>query len=788
MSVVDGIDIECTWEDHGTINGLNKLASTLEKLRAISANTGLGTISKDVKNLISTLSKLDDVRVEKFERVTKSLNKMANALTKLKAAGAGANAVQNVLNNAGTTGTLPMNLQLFSQSRGSVPVGGGIADGIGNAFNRVRALAGRAMTSMRRGAREVRREFEQMTSGIRKAGKMLSHMALFSLGFQAMSAVLDGLSEGLENVYNWAKSAGHEYAATMDTLTRSTAAFKNSVGAAAAALWGTLASALSGILSMLTSVINAVNQFIAAITGKGTWIKYIGSGKEALDKVGGSASKANDEVKELLASFDEINLIAQETSSGGGGGGGSGKVDASGLFKETPLEGIFADFHKLAQAGQWEELGAAVADAITKAIVSIDTAAIGQKIAQAVNIGASFAVGFLSNAGQHFWAIGEKIGQLVQSAVETADWETVGQAIGSFIGTKMTMVPVLVAAAITELDWSVIAKAIGDGIWGGITGIYDSVTGALQAVFDGLTLWLSGISWDGVVEGIKTNLGMAFTDFTGWLSSIWDEWGNTILAAVSLVLAGVAVLVGGIPGVIATVLLSMVMLFSNATTALAEGAEAAGTWINDNVFTPLGEWFSGLCTDISEGAAACWEGIKTALTGVGEWIQTNITTPITNFFTDAINSIIDGLNWLIAKINTLNFTIPAKSWTVLGKTFNFPGATIGFTDIPSIPRIGAYAEGGFPSVGEMFIARESGPEMIGTMGGHSAVANNDQIVDGIAAGVAAANSEQNALLREQNALLMRLLNKKFEAKVTPSAALGRVNRQSEEMYAGMVGG
>jgi len=48
---------------------------------------------------------------------------------------------------------------------------------------------------------------------------------------------------------------------------------------------------------------------------------------------------------------------------------------------------------------------------------------------------------------------------------------------------------------------------------------------------------------------------------------------------------------------------------------------------------------------------------------------------------------------------------------------------------------GTFAEGGFPSVGQMFIARESGPEMVGTIGGHTAVANNDQIVEGIRAGV-----------------------------------------------------
>ena len=47
----------------------------------------------------------------------------------------------------------------------------------------------------------------------------------------------------------------------------------------------------------------------------------------------------------------------------------------------------------------------------------------------------------------------------------------------------------------------------------------------------------------------------------------------------------------------------------------------------------------------------------------------------------------------------------------------------------------AYAGGGFPTVGEMFIAREAGPELVGSIGKKTAVANNDQIISGIEAGV-----------------------------------------------------
>ena len=51
-----------------------------------------------------------------------------------------------------------------------------------------------------------------------------------------------------------------------------------------------------------------------------------------------------------------------------------------------------------------------------------------------------------------------------------------------------------------------------------------------------------------------------------------------------------------------------------------------------------------------------------------------------------------------------------------------------------------YASGGAPEGGQMFIAREKGPELVGSLGGHTAVMNNDQIVASVSSGVARAIS------------------------------------------------
>ena len=52
------------------------------------------------------------------------------------------------------------------------------------------------------------------------------------------------------------------------------------------------------------------------------------------------------------------------------------------------------------------------------------------------------------------------------------------------------------------------------------------------------------------------------------------------------------------------------------------------------------------------------------------------------------------------------------------------------------PSITGYATGGFPEEGQMFIANEKGPEMVGNIGSSTAVVNNQQIVDSVSIGVA----------------------------------------------------
>ena len=97
--------------------------------------------------------------------------------------------------------------------------------------------------------------------------------------------------------------------------------------------------------------------------------------------------------------------------------------------------------------------------------------------------------------------------------------------------------------------------------------------------------------------------------------------------------------------------------------------------------------------------------------------------------------------------------------------------------------ITAAAGGGAFNTGQMFVAREAGPELVGRIGGHTAVMNNDQIVSSVAAGVASANAPQTTLLQQllnavqsgDQQIVLQLDSTKFgEASIR---SINRVQRQ-----------
>lgn len=182
-----------------------------------------------------------------------------------------------------------------------------------------------------------------------------------------------------------------------------------------------------------------------------------------------------------------------------------------------------------------------------------------------------------------------------------------------------------------------------------------------------------------------------------------------------------------------------------AASALSLGAVATLNW--DFVVNSIKKVVS-VITGILSGALIVL-GVLLCLSGAGVGLGLAVLAaglslsyaawtlddnPITRFVRQMANSIIGLVNGVIDAINDM-FHIQFNGLSVMGITL-IPAFDIRLVDIPHIP---FFEDGGFPNEGQLFIAREAGAEMVGAMGRRTAVANNDQIVEGISAGVSIAN-------------------------------------------------
>lgn len=87
-----------------------------------------------------------------------------------------------------------------------------------------------------------------------------------------------------------------------------------------------------------------------------------------------------------------------------------------------------------------------------------------------------------------------------------------------------------------------------------------------------------------------------------------------------------------------------------------------------------------------------------------------------------------------------------------------------------------YANGGFPKVGEMFYANESGPELVGKIGNRTAVVNQPQIIESVSSGVERANNETNNLLRTVIEYQKLLLQKETSVNIDGKRADKQISK------------
>lgn len=183
------------------------------------------------------------------------------------------------------------------------------------------------------------KDIEKVGKSAKKSSGLISDMAkhikqtvvsfaIFGAVMKVSQTISKAFTEGIQNMAKYSS----EFNGKMSEMASATATLKNSIGALTAPIISALTPAIVTLCTWLTNAINAMNRFIAAISGKSTWTKakkqqvdYAAS----LDKTAGSAKKAAG----ALAAFDDLNVLQKNDSGSGSGGSGSGGSD---LYEEVP--------------------------------------------------------------------------------------------------------------------------------------------------------------------------------------------------------------------------------------------------------------------------------------------------------------------------------------------------------------------------------------------------------------------------------------------------------------------
>ena len=176
----------------------------------------------------------------------------------------------------------------------------------------------------------------------------------------------------------------------------------------------------------------------------------------------------------------------------------------------------------------------------------------------------------------------------------------------------------------------------------------DIVIAGLLGIAGGLTAISLGLK---VVQGF--GIGLILAGIVLLIQGIVDfikdpSWDNflTILMEISLVVAGIAVLMGGWIVALVALGVAIVAYVIKSWDKVKEILGQVGSWIYDNIIKPVGDFFVGL-----------WDGIVNGVKGAVQWVK------------DAFSSVVSFFSNLISKIVNLFKTIGTKVGDAIGSAF-----------------------------------------------------------------------------------------------------------------------
>jgi hypothetical protein len=272
-----------------------------------------------------------------------------------------------------------------------------------------------------------------------------------------------------------------------------------------------------------------------------------------------------------------------------------------------------------------------------------------------------------------------------------------GGALIGFVVGLLTDLVILI-----EQNWETITEFFAPAAEWFDTNVIQPVANFFAGLWEGIKNTASDC-WNAIVE--------FFTPAVEWFSNLFSSIWQTI----SDVFYNIGVIASGCWEVIKVVW------------------GKVSTWFSEKVITPVKEFFAPMWEGLKEGAKKAWEGIKSVFSKVTTFFKdifadawsgvvkifsvagdifVDIKDGIVSAFKVVVNGLIKGLNSVVSvPFNGINDALMfLKDLEIVGIQ---PFKSLRSISIPQIPLL---ASGGIVNEGQMFIAREAGPELVGSIG------------------------------------------------------------------------
>ena len=299
-------------------------------------------------------------------------------------------------------------------------------------------------------------------------------------------------------------------------------------------------------------------------------------------------------------------------------------------------------------------------------------------------------------------------------------------------------------------------KSTASTVWGNIKTNLSTTWGNIKSTAS--TTWSNlkstiSTTWDNVKSNtsttwsnIKSSLSKTWSNVKSSATTTWNNLKSTVSDAWTNISSTTTSKWSSIKSSLTTTWDTLKSKVSSTWSTMKSNISSAWDSVKSNSTTTWSTIKSGLSStwsSISSTATSSFSSMKSTISSTWDGLKTHISSAVDSII-GFVNKMKDAVSaGVTAAKNMLSSAVSAASSAIssVKSALSSIGSSVSNAVSSAASWVGdklGFASGGFPEVGQLFIAREAGAELVGNIGGRTAVANNDQIIEGIYQGVLAA--------------------------------------------------